>query len=104
MASLVSAIALHNPDTSFTERFRPDWAHDAIFLSHMGEMNYTYGDADNPVIATGRFKAGEVLLLISPPSVGGNRLNPVSPVLSNRRWPLSCCRKRLRYREARDPL
>ena len=76
-ASLVSAIALYNPDTSFTEMFCPDWAHDAIFLSHMGEMNhrlasgkpklvemnYPYGDADNPVIATGRFKAGEVLLV-----------------------------------------
>jgi L-arabinose isomerase len=76
-ASLVGTLAYGNPDTSFSEMFCPDWKNDSIFLSHMGEfnytlaagkaklieMNYSFSDADNPVHAVGRFKAGEFLLV-----------------------------------------
>lgn len=33
------------PQTSFTEMFCPDWAGDAVFLSHMGELNYCVAPA-----------------------------------------------------------
>jgi L-arabinose isomerase len=76
-ASLVSTLSYANPDTSFSEMFCPDWKNNSIFLSHMGEFNYTladgkakllemdysFSDADNPVYAVGRFKAGEFLLV-----------------------------------------
>ncbi len=34
-------------DTSFVEIFCPDWKHDTVFISHMGEMNYAV--ADGPI-------------------------------------------------------
>ena len=81
-ATLVAALALNNPQTSFSEMFCPDWKNNSVFLSHMGEMNYElsakkaclvempykYSDADNPVFAAGRFKAGEVLLVNLAPA------------------------------------
>ena len=38
-ALLVGALAAGFPETSFTEMFCPDWEHNAVFLSHMGEVN-----------------------------------------------------------------
>lgn len=84
-AALVSALSLASPDTSFTEMFCPDWEHNSIYLSHMGEMNYRlsadkpqllemdyhYSDAENPVFAVGRFRPGDFLLVNLAP-VGGN--------------------------------
>ncbi|HUV06908.1 MAG TPA: hypothetical protein VMX75_04205 [Spirochaetia bacterium] len=88
-ASLVSTLALNNPDTSFTEMFCPDWEGNTVFLSHMGEMNcnlvegkarlvemnYSYSDADNPVFAAGRFRSGDILLVnLAPIGGAGYRL------------------------------
>ena len=38
-AAFVGALATAWPETTFTEMFCPDWAHNAVFVSHMGEMN-----------------------------------------------------------------
>jgi L-arabinose isomerase len=76
-AALVGALASVFPETSFTEMFCPDWKNDSIFLSHMGEMNialaagkprlaeidYPFTDAENPLAAFGRFKAGRAVFV-----------------------------------------
>jgi L-arabinose isomerase len=76
-ASLVSALAAVNPETSFSEMFCPDWKNDSIYLAHMGEMNWKlaaekprllemnwqWSDAANPIYLAGRFKAGEFVLV-----------------------------------------
>jgi L-arabinose isomerase len=76
-AALVGVLAQVYPETSFTEMFCPDWKNNSIFLSHMGEMNinltaekpvlvekeFPYTDAYNPIVAYGRFKAGEVIFV-----------------------------------------
>jgi len=76
-AALVSALAFAHPDTTFTEIFCADWKGNRIFLSHMGEMNlslvagkprlmekpFPWTDADNPVVAIGRFRGGKGALV-----------------------------------------
>ncbi len=73
-AALVGALLSVYPETSFTEMFCPDWKNNSIFLSHMGEMNlnltaakpvlkeidFPFTDAENPIVAYGRFKSGKV--------------------------------------------
>ena len=75
-ALFVAAVTAIHPESSFTEMFCPDWDTGAVYLSHMGEMNwrlcdgkatlremdYKYSDTDNPTFLTGRFKAGEIVL------------------------------------------
>jgi L-arabinose isomerase len=91
-ASLVAALAAGNPETSFSEMFCPDWKNGAVFLSHMGEMNWKlaaekprllemnwqWSDAANPVYVAGRFKAGEFVLVdllpLEPLKEGAYRL------------------------------
>ena len=88
-AALVATLSLVNSDTSFTEMFCPDWENNSIHLSHMGEMNYRlsadkakllemdyrYGDAENPVFVVGRFRPGDVLLInLAPLGDGAYRL------------------------------
>jgi L-arabinose isomerase len=80
-AALVGALASVYPDTTFTEMFCPDWEGKSIFLCHMAEMNinlavgkprlremdFPFTDAENPIIAVGRFKPGEgVLVNLAP--------------------------------------
>lgn len=74
-AALVGALATRYPETTFTEMFCPDWAGNRVFLSHMGEVNlnlvagkpklvvrpFPWTDADDPVVAVGRLKAGHAL-------------------------------------------
>jgi L-arabinose isomerase len=74
-AALIGALASLFPIVSFTEMFCPDWAHNSIFLSHMGEMNvaamagrprlvqqpFDFIDTADPVLAMGRFKAGKAV-------------------------------------------
>ncbi len=93
-ASLVGALAVNHPDTSFTEMFCPDWEQNAVFLSHMGELNYQicagkpllvemdygYSDADNPVMAAGRFKPGKALLVNLAPIAGSRYRLIIVPV------------------------
>jgi L-arabinose isomerase len=76
-ALLVAAVAAGHPASSFTEMFCPDWENNAIYLSHMGEMNwrlaegkpllremqYKYSKTDNPAFVVGRFKPGEIVLV-----------------------------------------
>jgi L-arabinose isomerase len=80
-AALVGALASAYPDTTFTEIFCPDWAGERIFLSHMGEVNlelvekprlkemeFPWTDADNPVFAAGRLRAGTAVLVNLAPA------------------------------------
>jgi len=76
-AALTGALLSAFPETSFVEMFCPDWKNNSIFISHMGEMNinlaaekpvlkekdYPFTDADNPVVAYGRFKGGEAIFV-----------------------------------------
>ncbi len=68
--------------------FCPDWEKGTIFLSHMGEFNYRLAegkarliemdydlsDAENPVLAAGRFRPGEFLVVNLQPLNAGYRL------------------------------
>lgn len=84
-AALVSALASVYPETTFTEMFCPDWESERIFVSHMGEVNidlcaekpllkempFPWTDAQNPVVAVGRLKPGEAVLVdLAPTSAG----------------------------------
>ena len=76
-AALVSALASVHPDVTFTEIFCADWKGNRIFLSHMGELNlnlvagkpqlmerpFPWTDAGNPVVALGRFRGGQAVLV-----------------------------------------
>ena len=87
-ALLVGALLAAFPDTSFTEMFCPDWEHNTLFLSHMGEVNprllagtpllremeYTYSATDNPAFVVGRFRPGKVALVNLAPMAAGYRL------------------------------
>jgi L-arabinose isomerase len=87
-ALLVGALAAGFPDTSFTEMFCPDWEHNTLYLSHMGEVNprllegrpllremdYNYSATDNPAYVVGRFRAGAVVLVNLAPTASGYRL------------------------------
>jgi L-arabinose isomerase len=88
-ALLVAAVAVGHPEATFTEMFCPDWENGAVYLSHMGEMNwrladgkpllremqYKYSRTDNPAYVVGRFKPGEIVLVnLAPVSETGYRL------------------------------
>jgi L-arabinose isomerase len=84
-AAFVGALMSGYPDTSFTEMFCPDWEGNSIFLSHMGEWNlnlaaekprlmekpFPWTDAENPVVAVGRFRPGEASLFNLAPMEHG---------------------------------
>lgn len=80
-AALVGSLLSVYPDASFTEMFCPDWKNDSVFLSHMGEMNlrvvdetpmleemdFPFTDANNTIVAYGRFRGGDaVYVCLSP--------------------------------------
>jgi L-arabinose isomerase len=83
-ALLVAAVAAGHPEASFTEMFCPDWEGGAVFLSHMGELNwqladgkplllempYKYSKTDNPAYLVGRFKPGAMVLVNLAPTAG----------------------------------
>jgi L-arabinose isomerase len=87
-ALLVGALAAGYPDTSFTEMFCPDWEHNTILLSHMGEANprlldgtprlremeYSFSVTGSPAFVVGRFRAGDVVLVNLAPTASGYRL------------------------------
>jgi len=93
-AALVGALTSSFPDTTFTEIFCPDWAGNSIFLSHMGEMNlrltadtpklrempFPWNDAENPVYAVGRFRAGSAVLVNLAPGPDERYTLIVAPV------------------------
>lgn len=73
-------------ETTFTEMFCPDWEHNTIFLSHMGEFNFNiasgkpflteasfpYTDAENPTVAYKTLKAGKATLVNFAPFGNGS--------------------------------
>jgi L-arabinose isomerase len=83
-AGLVGAIARSYPDVSFVEMFCPDWQGNSVFLSHMGEANlrllaerptlkvhdFKLGKGEKPLVAYGRFRAGEAVLVDLAPAAG----------------------------------
>ena len=93
-AALVGALSSVYPETSFTEMFCPDWENNRIFLSHMGEMNinltegtprliekpFPYTDAENPVVAVGRFRGGRAVLVNLAPGPNRRYTLIVAPV------------------------
>jgi len=93
-AALVGALASVHAETTFTEMFCPDWGGNRIYLSHMGEMNpnladgkpllkevpFPWTDADDPVIAIGRFKGGKAVLVDLAPGPNGKFRLIVTPV------------------------
>jgi len=93
-ASLVGALASVYPDTTFTEIFCADWKNETVFLSHMGEMNanltagkprlverpFPWTDAGNPVVALGRFRAGNAMLVNLAPGPDDAYALVVAPV------------------------
>lgn len=76
-ASLVGALLKNYKETSFVEIFCPDWKNDALFISHMGEMNYAvadreielfenpfiYGNGTHTVVGTASFKPGKAVFV-----------------------------------------
>jgi L-arabinose isomerase len=76
-ASLVAALLSAWPQTTFTEIFCPDWKGDALFLSHMGEINprisaqpalicekpFPYTSAGNPAVLTCAPAPGQAVLV-----------------------------------------
>ena len=77
-AALTGALLKGFPGkASFVEIFCPDWKHDTLFLSHMGEMNYAladgekelktmnfiYGEASDPVVGYARYRAGNAVFV-----------------------------------------
>ncbi|MFB3902917.1 MAG: hypothetical protein ACE15E_05645 [Acidobacteriota bacterium] len=93
-AALVGVAASTFPDTTFTEMFCPDWENQAIFLSHMGEMNYRvaarrpilktkafpFTDACPPVGPVGCFRGGEAVLVNLAPQFGESFALITAPV------------------------
>ncbi|MDO8683493.1 MAG: hypothetical protein Q7N50_08435 [Armatimonadota bacterium] len=93
-AALVGALMSVFTDTTFTEMFCPDWHGDSIFLNHMGEMNlslsatkpklremdFPWTDAENPIFAVGKFKAGEAVLVNLAPGPNDSYSLIVAPV------------------------
>lgn len=87
-AGFVGCLAKVFTEVSFTEMFCPDWKGNRIFLSHMGEINvdlihgkgrlmekeFSYTDAHNPIIPTGRFKSGEAMFVNLAPAREGYNL------------------------------
>lgn len=93
-AALVGALASAYPETSFTEMFCPDWENGTVFMSHMAEINpdlcahkpilmkkpMPWVAAGDPVIAVGRFKAGNAVLANLAPCGGDEFTFIVAPV------------------------
>jgi L-arabinose isomerase len=76
-AAFVGALLSVFKETTFTEMFCPDWEHGTVFMSHMGEYNYSiadgkpfltekpfpFTDAENPTVAYKTMKAGQATLI-----------------------------------------
>lgn len=84
-AALVGALLSSYPETTFSEMFCPDWEHNTVFLSHMGEFNYAvaqekplltekpfpFTSAGNPTAAYAPMKGGPAVFLNLAPLGGG---------------------------------
>jgi L-arabinose isomerase len=84
-AAFVGALSSAWPETTFTEMFCPDWEGDAVFVSHMGELNpalcvgrarlvakpMPWISVGTPVIAVGRFRPGMATFADLAPAPNG---------------------------------
>ncbi len=76
-AAITGALIRGFKDATFVEIFCPDWKGNSVCISHMGEFNlalaagkpeikeipFTYGNADDPVVCYGRYKAGDAVFI-----------------------------------------
>nr|WP_254638948.1 hypothetical protein [Cohnella sp. GbtcB17] len=93
-AALTGALLSVYPDASFAEMFCPDWKHNRIFLSHMGEMNlrvadekpllqekpFPFTDAGPAAVACGRFRGGDAVYVCLSPGKNDRFSLIVSPI------------------------
>ncbi|MFH0797358.1 MAG: hypothetical protein V2A65_09990 [Candidatus Omnitrophota bacterium] len=93
-AALVGTLITVYPETSFVEMFCPDWKHNTIFLSHMGEMNLNLVSGRPRLIKkdfpftknkvqlkmAGRFKPGSAVLVNLAPGPERSYTLLVAPV------------------------
>lgn len=92
-AALVGALLAAFPETTFTEMFCPDWEHNSVFLSHMGEYNFAIADgkpmlqevsfpytsAENPTAAFRTMKGGKAVYINLAPFGNGEYTLTVAP-------------------------
>jgi L-arabinose isomerase len=92
-AALVGSLLSVVSETTFAEMFCPDWAHDRVLLSHMGEMNPglmegkpsiveqgpAYTHTGNPVALTGRLRPGRSWMVNLAPAGRGRYKLILSP-------------------------
>ena len=92
-AALVGAIASVFPETTFTEAFCPNWADGTLFMSHMGEVNinllaekpllvskpFVWTGVTDPMVAVGRLKGGEGILINVAPCYDNRFRLVISP-------------------------
>ena len=76
-AAITGALLRGFGEAAFVEIFCPDWKGGSLCLSHMGEFNlalsekkpeiketdFIFGEADNPVVCYGCYKAGEAVFI-----------------------------------------
>ncbi len=93
-AALVGTLITVYPETSFVEMFCPDWKHNTIFLSHMGEMNLNLVEGKPRLVkmnfpftgnkvqmkVAGRFKPGWASLVNLAPGPKDNYTLLIAPV------------------------
>ena len=93
-AALVGALLSCYPKTTFAEMFCPDWKHNTIFLSHMGEFNlriakegvrmcempFRYTSAGTTAAYYGTFGPGAATLCTLAPLGGGRFRLILAPV------------------------
>lgn len=84
-AALIGALLSVYPQTTFSEMFCPDWEHNTVFLSHMGEFNYRiaqqkprlaekpfpFTSAENPTVAYATMQGGAAVFLNLAPLGNG---------------------------------
>ncbi len=93
-ASFLGALFAGFREVTFTEMFCPDWEHQAVFLSHMGEMNieltagkpklinmeWKFTTATAPVLAAGCYKEGRAIFANLAPIDGHSYSLILAPV------------------------
>ncbi len=93
-AAVTGALMRSFGTVSFVEIFCPDWKGDTLYLSHMGEYNpaltdgknemkkisFIFGEADDPVVGYGCYKAGEAIFTNVFKDADGTYTMLISPV------------------------
>ncbi|MBR6918112.1 MAG: hypothetical protein IKN38_08005 [Clostridia bacterium] len=93
-ASVTGALMRAFGDVSFVEIFCPDWKGGTLYLSHMGEYNpaltdctnemkkisFIFGEADDPVVSYGCYKAGDAIFTNVFKDADGKYTMLMSPV------------------------